>query len=568
MDMQTLDALVPRLLYIEGYLAKVRHDLKLATELAREEENPAPFEPAPEPQPKAELAYTEPSTGPMRPAWPSFEQLLGGKALHLAGLLLVFLGTGFFLKVAFDHNWIAPPERVVLGLIVGAGVIAYAQFLAKRGARYFSDGITALGAAIEFLSLYAAGPFFHLISPAEVFVGMVVVSGALVALAWRHRSERLGVLGAIAGFLSPLLIGAPQSNEWMLASYLVVFATSLLVLGELLESKILAPLALAGTLFYGIGHFYGARISPIECVEILGMLYATFAVAGWIVARRHPNIDPVRSAVACVALGTFILALFGLLSDHERSLLATILFALAAAHVGAAALLRSRYQGWLATAALTLAIPVEFHGAALATGWAVEAVALVGIGLLLKDEVLRVGGLALLGVGLLRDVLFDATFVANAPLWNERFVSLSVLVAATLGANASLALKPLRTEADAMLSAFLRVASHAIALWMLTAETWDYASSAALHAFGTQGANVAVSILWTLFATILIGAGLRKREAMLRWEGLCLIVAATAKVLIFDLSSLDLIYRVLSGLVVGIVLIGVSYAYQRRTALT
>ena len=38
------------------------------------------------------------------------EQLVGGKALNLAGLLLVFLGTGFFLKVAFDHNWVARPS--------------------------------------------------------------------------------------------------------------------------------------------------------------------------------------------------------------------------------------------------------------------------------------------------------------------------------------------------------------------------------------------------------------------------------------------------------------------------
>jgi uncharacterized membrane protein len=57
---------------------------------------------------------------------------------------------------------------------------------------------------------------------------------------------------------------------------------------------------------------------------------------------------------------------------------------------------------------------------------------------------------------------------------------------------------------------------------------------------------------------------LYKRDSFLRWEGLSLIVLTAAKVVLLDLSFLDLGYRVISAVLVGVALIGISYAYQRR----
>lgn len=480
------------------------------------------------------------------------EQLVGGKALNLAGLLLVFLGTGFFLKVAFDHDWIAPPERVALGLIAGAALIVYAQFRARRDARYFGEGLTALGAAIEFLSLYAAGPsYFDLVPAGGAFAGMIVTSTALAVLGWYHRSERLGVLAAVAGFLAPAIIGAPQTGEWMLASYLVVLAAALLVLGELLDSAFLAPLALLGTLCYAVGHFYGAPLAPLERVEIFGAFYLTFAASVWVVGKLRSGLDPVRIAIATIALGAFAVALYGQLYPVDRTLVGEIMFALAAVHAVAAGLTRARYQGWLAALMLTLAIPTAYGGAALAAGWSLEALALVCAGVAFKDDVLRIGGLLLTGLTFLDVLAANLGYQAHLPFWNQRFVSLAALVAAIAGSDLALSLKPFRNADDAVLSRVLRVGGHAIALWMFGAEAADLAGGY-------------VSIVWTVFAAGLLWMGVRKRDAFTRWEGLVLMIAAVAKVLTVDLSSLAIEYRVLCGVVVGIILIVVSYGYQRR----
>ena len=56
--------------------------------------------------------------------------------------------------------------------------------------------------------------------------------------------------------------------------------------------------------------------------------------------------------------------------------------------------------------------------------------------------------------------------------------------------------------------------------------------------------------------------------APLRWFGLGLLALATAKVFLYDLASLDAVYRVMSFIVLGILLLLSAYAYRRLGAAT
>jgi uncharacterized membrane protein len=58
-------------------------------------------------------------------------------------------------------------------------------------------------------------------------------------------------------------------------------------------------------------------------------------------------------------------------------------------------------------------------------------------------------------------------------------------------------------------------------------------------------------------------AGLRRREAHVRWGGFALLGFATAKVFLFDLSALESLYRVGSFVGLGLLLLGGAFAYQR-----
>ena len=79
-------------------------------------------------------------------------------------------------------------------------------------------------------------------------------------------------------------------------------------------------------------------------------------------------------------------------------------------------------------------------------------------------------------------------------------------------------------------------------------------------------AQFGLSAIWTLYATALFAFGMARREPLLRWLGLGLFGCTIFKVFTVDLASLEVPYRILSFIGLGVVLVGVSAWYQRTTA--
>jgi len=55
-----------------------------------------------------------------------------------------------------------------------------------------------------------------------------------------------------------------------------------------------------------------------------------------------------------------------------------------------------------------------------------------------------------------------------------------------------------------------------------------------------------------------------RQSALLRWQALVLLGVAVAKVFLYDLASLDRVYRIVSFFILGSVLLAVSFLYTRR----
>jgi len=76
--------------------------------------------------------------------------------------------------------------------------------------------------------------------------------------------------------------------------------------------------------------------------------------------------------------------------------------------------------------------------------------------------------------------------------------------------------------------------------------------------------QVGLSVLWTLYAAAALAWGLARSIPGVRYGALGLLGIVVVKVFLVDLAELPAIYRILSFLVLGLVLLGVSYVYQRR----
>ncbi len=80
--------------------------------------------------------------------------------------------------------------------------------------------------------------------------------------------------------------------------------------------------------------------------------------------------------------------------------------------------------------------------------------------------------------------------------------------------------------------------------------------------------QVGVSLLWTLYAAAALAWGFVSEKAIVRYAALSLLGIVLIKVFLVDLSELQAIYRILSFLVLGLVLLAVSLVYQRSRRST
>ncbi len=84
-----------------------------------------------QPAPDAGTRETEASTVP--PVRRDLEQLIGGSLFNWLGIIAVSLTVGFFLKYAFDNDWIGQRGQVLLGAVAGVGILGAAERLRARG---------------------------------------------------------------------------------------------------------------------------------------------------------------------------------------------------------------------------------------------------------------------------------------------------------------------------------------------------------------------------------------------------------------------------------------------------
>ncbi|HYE17796.1 MAG TPA: DUF2339 domain-containing protein [Tepidisphaeraceae bacterium] len=78
--------------------------------------------------------------------------------------------------------------------------------------------------------------------------------------------------------------------------------------------------------------------------------------------------------------------------------------------------------------------------------------------------------------------------------------------------------------------------------------------------------QVALSALWAIVGLIAVVAGFARQSTALRYAALALLGVTLAKILLIDLSQVRPVYRILSFLAVGLMLLGVSYVYHRQAA--
>ncbi len=164
----------------------------------------------------------------------------------------------------------------------------------------------------------------------------------------------------------------------------------------------------------------------------------------------------------------------------------------------------------------------------------------------------------LLGTALLARTAADAAFTGKWALALWGVTAVAALLAASL-----FPARPAEGEARLVRSG-LWTAAGLLVLFGVTAEIRRYFELESFSAVTAElAAGLAVSAWWLTFAAALILVGFRRAIKPLRVAGLCVAGLAVLKVVLFDLSSLDALYRIGSVFFLALVMLSLAYVYYR-----
>src|ERR1700674_2454928 len=142
-----------------------------------------------------------------------FEKRIGEYWLNRIGIIAMLIGVSYFLKYAFDNNWIGASGRIAIGLLAGIGLILWSEGFRARGHKAFSYSLKAVGIGTLYLSLWGAFQVYHLISATAAFLAMAVVTAATIVMALAEDAELLASFALIGGFATPVLLSAGENHE-------------------------------------------------------------------------------------------------------------------------------------------------------------------------------------------------------------------------------------------------------------------------------------------------------------------------------------------------------------------
>ena len=246
---------------------------------------------------------------------------------------------------------------------------------------------------------------------------------------------------------------------------------------------------------------------------------------------------PWRVVIGCMAIGSFGLAAAGYRLPRHRQALKPEESQAFRLYLFAAALL------------LWFLLALEVHWRWVPAAWMAEAAGTVLLGFLLRDRAVRLLGAVGCGV-----------------------------TAFLMGSWMLLRLQGLETDWNPWVAAWVIAFLFGLSFLYRSREAGDsfesegrfkdfYAAAATALLTALLGIEISrqwLSVAWALEGLALVTAGFALKDKLFRVAGLCVFGLLVLKILFVDLSGAETIYRILSFIVAGVILLLASFAYARK----
>lgn len=475
-----------------------------------------------------------------RPAGVTMEYAVASTWLIRAGVIILLVGIGFFLRYTIAFGILGPTGKVILAILAGVAMLIGGIRLLRGQYSLLGQGLSGAGFATLYISFFTA----HgdaLIGSGGAFGLMVLVTVAAGVISLRFSSMLVAVLGLAGGYLTPLLVGSGDTGVGALFAYLLILGAGVLYLAARSDWRFLHYLSFAGTWLlvgaalaagrFEAGQFwlwlpffaaYFALFSTVTFIhQILKREKATlleliflFLNAGvflgfaWeITTRVHP-----QEAVALVTLGLSLFYLGHIVMFQRRGIRD-----------------RGLMMSFLGLASLFAAIslPLVLSGGWITVSWSAQAFVMLWIASKMRSDFLRQLAYVLYLLVLARFAILDlhgqfgslgsatAAGEAGGGYWRaflERLAVLGMPIGSFFAAGWLFLREQAEGAADegearAMRPWFSESPHSRASFWIVLAMAFLYLSFEAFHSAGVLFDPLrlpALTLVWLAFGAILL----------------------------------------------------------------
>lgn len=199
-----------------------------------------------------------------------------GNVVAKVGMILLFIGVAFLLKLASDYGKF-PIEARLISVAVGSMALLIFGFRLRQKRVAYSLILQGGGIGIFYMNAFIAYRLYDLLPAVMTFAILLLSILFMSFLAVQQKAKSLAVLATLGGYLAPILASTGSGNHVALFSYYAILNLGVFLLAWCQAWRLLNLIGFAFT--FGVGAAWGVKyykpefFLTVEPFLILNFLY-------------------------------------------------------------------------------------------------------------------------------------------------------------------------------------------------------------------------------------------------------------------------------------------------------
>lgn len=500
------------------------------------------------------------------------KEMLKTNWTSVLGALFVVAAAITLFQYTVDKGWVSDAMKVGLGLLLGSSVAGAGIHQARnKGRLLLGDLLLGIGACILYATFAFAGIFIDMWEPLLVLTGMVAVTAGLTVYAHRFHSRLLMNIALYGGLLAPLLMRPESDQVFTLFLYLFVLNAGLLAVSLIRGWGELRIGGFAGTWLIYIVYFFhfkpeldGIWNMPIRYALSAYLFYSVgLFLASWRSKAGFGGLDLYLNVANGILFG-----FWALVAWHGQLEYGFVLVIIGAVFTAAGMLVR-KLEGRMSVPAISysaagltlLLLSLNSFGEGVLFNvimWIGYAALLTALGHVYRWAAVTLAGSILwLFIGVYWYAVTWHTprgewFGVYIPFLNWGAFAWIALAALGFYYARRFAVPGLSPSANRIVSRVFALLSHLIVGGLMARQienifTVYYPDAPSVYM------NLTMSVVWAVYALLLVLWAAYFRERTFRWFGSAVLVLVAVKAIFLDLSGHEALLKAAVLLLLGAV---------------